>query len=111
MAGGRPAFVKAMEHNLIEGGCPNCGGVGVVYVVFAKAGPFHSAPTSGVGTWFDGDGRYGKGWYAVDRTLGYQCPECKGVPKQTGKYVLPPRQTPAIIERLAKEFGKKERLR
>jgi len=111
MASGKPAFIKAPERNWVEDGCPNCGGVGCVYVVFAARGPLHSPPASEVGTYFDGDGQYGKGWYVVDRTMGYTCPECKGIPRHTGRYVLPPKEVPESITQLAKLFGKKEQLR
>jgi len=110
-AGGKPAFVKAMEHSFTEAGCPNCGGGGIVYVVFCDKGPILSPPAGKVGTWFDGDGRYGRGWYVVSRTDGYTCPECKGIPRHTGRYVLPPKDVPESITQLAKLFGKKEQLR
>lgn len=105
IAGGLPAFQKAPEHNLIAGGCPNCNGIGIVYVVFAKAGPYQSCPAVGVGTWFPGDGKYGKGWYAVEKTLPYECPACKGKPKSTGIYVKPPPTAKAAAEKLKKLVG------
>jgi len=75
----RPAFVKALEHNMIEFACPNCGGVGVVYVVFCEQGPARGRFANTVYTWYEGDGKYPKGMYVINRTEAYQCPECKGL--------------------------------
>ena len=74
---GKAAFVKAYEqaHNQLV--CPNCQGVGFVMLNLASGGPFSSPPSGGVITWFDGNDRYGKGWYRVEKTLAYDCPECK----------------------------------
>ena len=102
MAGGKPAFVKAIQRSEIENGCMNCAGLGVVYVVFADKGPLKTPVPARYTpcTWFDGDGRYGKGWYVVDRTEGYTCPACLGKSKETGVYVERPK-TAAEIKRLA----------
>jgi len=73
---GYPAFVKAYERATNPLACPNCQDVGAVLLTLAKAGPFKSPPSNGVITWFDGDERYGKGWYVIDRTMQFDCPEC-----------------------------------
>lgn len=56
--------------------CPNCGGLGAVYLRFCESGP-HSAPTGGVITWYDGDGVYRRGWYRVAETKIFPCPHCQ----------------------------------
>lgn len=103
--GGKPAFVRAFEQRLDA--CPNCQGVGFVVLILADKGPLRS-PALGraVSTWYDGDGVNGKGWYTVNNTICYTCPECKGVEKGSDKpYVLPPQRA---IEKLADEKGIKK---
>ena len=72
---GHPAFVKAYEKSTSPLACPNCQDVGAVMLTLAKAGPFKSPP-GGVITWFDGNEQYGQGWYVIDRTMQFDCPEC-----------------------------------
>lgn len=74
---GHPAFVKAYERSANPLACPNCQGVGMIVLNLAASGPFKSPP-GGVITWFDGNEKYGKGWYVIDKTLAFECPECKG---------------------------------
>lgn len=71
-----PVFVWAMDHS-VGSGCPNCGGGGQVYLRLAEAGPF-STPNNNyqISAWFDGDGKYGKGFYRIKETQVYPCPEC-----------------------------------
>lgn len=79
VAGGKRAFVKAVERDANHAGCTNCAGIGYVFVTLADAGPFRMTPlTRKPITWFEGDGVSGKGWYIVNRTLEYACPECQG---------------------------------
>lgn len=76
---GKPAFVRAFERT--PDGCPNCQGVGIVFLVRAESGPYTKfVPNGGakVVCWYDGDGQYGKGWYLIMDTLPYVCPECGG---------------------------------
>jgi hypothetical protein len=76
---GQAAFVKAYERAVNPLVCGNCQGIGFVMLVLTKAGPLSSPSPSGVLTWFDGDEHHGRGWYVIDKTLCYDCPECKGV--------------------------------
>ena len=73
-ASGKPVFIKAYEQ--VEGECKNCQGHEFVFVNFIDSGPYKFVP-SGVATWYDGDGRFGQGWYKVERTEAYACEECK----------------------------------
>ena len=75
----RPVFIRSLSHNpRTLNYCPNCGGSGYVYITLIDKGPFQHVPTtSSPITWFDGDGQYGKGWYVVEKTMGFACPECK----------------------------------
>ena len=81
---GLPAFHRIIEYPPqadrpgVAPSCQNCAGLGVVYVQFAKAGPF-SSPNGGLVTWYEGDGVIGKGFYQIEKTEAYQCPVCKGV--------------------------------
>jgi hypothetical protein len=74
---GHAAFIRAYDksHNPLV--CPNCQGIGFVLLVLTSSGPFSSPSPMGVLTWFDGDELHGKGWYVIDRTMQYDCPECK----------------------------------
>lgn len=72
-----PVLTWAMT--LKEGQCRNCGGDGLVYIRFCEAGPYKTPFHPGVMTWFDGDGRYGKGWYRVKNTIAINCPKCGGI--------------------------------
>ena len=73
----KPVLVLAMDvvNDLV---CQNCGGGGKVYIKLTKAGPFQRPQTNQVVTWFDGNGQYGKGWYIVEDTMVFDCPECHG---------------------------------
>ena len=75
---GKPVFVKALLHNPGTAGyCKNCGGGEVIYLTMASAGPFQSVPATKKSiTWFDGDEMNGKGWYIIERTVTFPCPEC-----------------------------------
>jgi hypothetical protein len=77
----QPVFVLAMDGYPNQ--CKNCGGNGLVYMVFCKAGPFHlPTSTKKLFTWFDGDMIYPKGWYEVETTVPIPCPECHKDVKQ-----------------------------
>lgn len=74
----KAAFVRAISHNpgQLEY-CPNCGGGGWIYVTLCDSGPHrYILTTKKPVTWFDGDGIFGKGWYVVDKTTPFECPEC-----------------------------------
>jgi hypothetical protein len=87
-----PVFVLALDRcndpKLHIPACPNCDGMEMVYIRLAEAGPYKT-PGSGknISTWYDGDGQYGKGWYIIDRTIGFECPHCKGKPYTPGPAV------------------------
>ena len=76
---GHAAFVKAYDQAINKLVCPNCQGVGFLMLLLTSAGPHSSPSPSGVMTWFDGSDTHGRGWYTVERTITYECPECKGV--------------------------------
>lgn len=72
-----PVFVLAMD--IMPGAaCRNCGGGGKIYLRRTKAGPFKDPRPGPVLTWFDGNNRFGRGWYQVADTLIFDCPECIG---------------------------------
>lgn len=73
---GKPCFIRVMPQTGDVHACKNCSGNGYVYVSYCEAGPFRYAPGS-LATWFDGDGRNGKGWYKIAETVAYKCPECQ----------------------------------
>ena len=85
----KPAFILAYDHcddpKLHIPTCPNCNGVGFVYLYLADAGPY-PAPSAGnkVVKWYDGDGQFGKGWYTVDKSIGFLCPKCLNKPYEPG---------------------------
>jgi len=74
--GGHAAFVKAYDQAFNQLVCGNCQGVGFVMLVLTSRGPYSSPSPSGVLTWFDGDETHGRGWYTIEKTLCYDCPEC-----------------------------------
>jgi len=75
-----PAFTWAMNQDPVS--CQNCGGNGEVYLRLAEKGPFSFVPaTRKVITYFDGDGRFGKGWYIIKDTQAFPCPECQVIVK------------------------------
>lgn len=88
----QPVFARVFEQ---EGhGCKNCCGTGLVYLSFASAflhdNPKVVATTKSIGdkgekkvvnhpiTYFEGNGEFGKGWYAIDETIPFDCPRCNG---------------------------------
>jgi len=76
----QPAFVLAFENpgplSILV--CPNCQGVGVLYIVLSESGPWKAPGNQKtVSRWYDGDGQFGKGWYYISQTLAYKCPKCK----------------------------------
>jgi len=75
-----PVFTWAMIPEGVED-CPNCGGGGIVYMRLAERGPFGTPTTSKVVTWFDGDGKFRKGWYIVKETMAFPCPKCQVIVK------------------------------
>lgn len=72
---GHAVFVKAYERGS-ELACPNCQGVGFLMLLLTASGPHSSPSPSGVLTWFDGSETHKRGWYRIEKTLTYQCPEC-----------------------------------
>lgn len=77
-AKGKPVFIKAMQHNPNTAGyCKNCGGGRFILLNMIDAGPFKDVPgTKKSITWFDGDGINGVGWYIIERSATFPCPEC-----------------------------------
>jgi predicted RNA-binding Zn-ribbon protein involved in translation (DUF1610 family) len=79
----QPVFILAMNQNLDPTlhipTCPNCDDVGFIFLRLAKAGPLKvPGSLAEVSTWFDGNGQFGKGWYIIEKTLSFDCPECSG---------------------------------
>ena len=74
----RPVFIKAFLHDpTMSNYCKNCGGGRRVVMNLIEKGPYRDVPTTqNAITWFDGDGENGKGWYVIERTLSFDCPEC-----------------------------------
>jgi len=85
----KPCFIKAYHRH--EGECPNCQGMGIVFLIRCDGGPYRS-PSMKACTWFDGNGQFGKGWYTFTPAdlLAYECPKCKNQPKPEGEYVMSP---------------------
>ena len=75
---GKPAILLAFARSTPLA-CENCNGVGAVYIRLCSHGPYNTPGGLGkVSTWFEGDGQFRKGWYIVEKTLGFVCPKCKG---------------------------------
>lgn len=88
----QPVFARVFAKS--ADGCKNCCGSGLVYLSFASAflhdSPRIIAAGKSIGekgerkikysptTYFDGDGEFGKGWYAIDETVPFDCPLCGG---------------------------------
>ena len=107
---GGPVFIAALRRCESDvDACPNCGGIGGLYVYFMDKDR-HDSPSPNlqvVSKYFDGDGRYRKGWYNVSRVETYPCPHCINTPKKDKPYVLPPQK---MMAQLTKVMGKKEQL-
>lgn len=107
---GGPVFIVALRRCESDvDACPNCGGVGGLYVYFMDKDR-HDSPSPNlqvVSKYFDGDGRYRKGWYNVSRVETYPCPHCANAPKKDKPYVRPPQDA---IAKLANMMSKKEQL-
>ena len=107
---GGPVFISALRRTETDSdACPNCGGVGGLYVYFMDKG-WHESPSPNlqvVSKYFDGDGRYRKGWYNVSRVETYPCPHCEKHPKKDKPYMQPPQK---MIAQLTKAMGRKEQL-
>ena len=82
---GKATFIKAYEFSADQ--CPNCQGMGIVWLIRTDSGPYTKFVPSGawdnhgnlkIVTWFDGNERFGKGWYLIMDTLAYPCPKCGG---------------------------------
>lgn len=76
----QPVFVMAVElDERYVDYCRNCAGIGFLHIRYMRAGPFKDAPmTKDVITWFDGNARFGRGWYIQGNTLTLVCPHCGG---------------------------------
>jgi len=92
------------------GDCPNCGGLGNVYVFITERGPFRDVPGAGRNT--DSvlksveDPMYGWVWY-IGQTVGASCPACRG----SGRAPRQPRQmeshnTAGPVHQLVERFGR-----
>jgi hypothetical protein len=107
---GGPVFIAALRRCESDvDACPNCGGVGGLYVYFMDKG-WHESPNPAltvVSKYFDGDNRFHRGWYNVSRVETYPCPHCEKHPKPDKPYVLPPGN---VIAQLSKKLGSKEQL-
>jgi len=74
----KPAIALSFQ-NQYPGQCKNCGGLGGVYMRLTNAGPYSTPLGLGqISTYFEGNERFGRGWYAVDKTYSYPCPDCGG---------------------------------
>lgn len=91
---GKPVFMRpvAQKENAV---CKVCADIGYIYISFGKAGPFQYTPSGrGIIAWFDGGPGLGKGWYIIEKTLAYACPECSGGAKQAKMPVKEPDEPP-----------------
>ena len=76
----KPAFVRVhQQDNENSKSCKNCAGMGLIYISFC-AGRANDTPEDKKRphTWFDGNEKYFKGWYAIENTLGFPCVKCSG---------------------------------
>lgn len=83
---------KLAVHRIIEqkpiAKCKNCQDDSLVYVSFLGAGPTKQPlGLSKPSTFVAGDGFVKQGWYEIERTVSYPCPNCGGYrqPKAVGK--------------------------
>lgn len=56
--------------------CKNCADLGMIYLRLPGRGPFPSPVAGGAITWFDGNERFGKGWYVIEQEQAFVCPAC-----------------------------------
>lgn len=82
--------------------CPNCGGVGTMYIFIATVGPLRS-PASGrlVSHWSDGKWWGGKGFEAV-------CPVCRSAPRPysgTDKTPMQPGPAKDAVDEVAEKLN------
>lgn len=70
-----PAFVLATDNYRAK--CQNCCDFTVIYARLCSKGPF-SVPPGGMRaiTWYQGDERFGKGWYIIEKSTYFNCPVC-----------------------------------
>jgi DNA replication protein DnaC len=68
---GKPVFRRAIE--LRPGECPNCGGMGFLWLAFADGDPLPSPARRQKSVYTYADG----GWWAVENRF-YPCPVCRG---------------------------------
>lgn len=74
---GMPAFLQAYQP--YPNSCKFCQGVGFIYLKLCSKGPYQSTiSTKDPVTWFDGNERYGKGWYIIAETMAFECTSCGG---------------------------------
>jgi len=74
-----PAFARVFEQTDEDYYCKNCAGDGQVYIAFCAKGPAQIPNTiKKPSLWFDGNNKWGKGWYLTDRTVAYPCSHCNG---------------------------------
>lgn len=108
---GAPVFISAMRRCESDtDACPNCGGIGGLYVYFMEKDR-HDSPSPNlqvISKYFDGDGNIRRGWYNVSRVETFPCPHCANDKKVDKPYVLPPQDA---ISKLAGVLGRKEQLR
>ena len=73
-----PVLILAYDN--IPGTCPNCSGIGLLYMKLTEKGPIGTpGDAKSVYTWFDGNEQFGKGWYKVSDTMVFTCPKCGGI--------------------------------
>lgn len=63
----KAVFLKELAP--LPGACPNCNGLGAIWLQFVQSGPFSAPPARSVLTYYNG-------WYVVDNRL-YPCPACQ----------------------------------
>lgn len=73
-----PVFMRVLAQTP-AGKCKNCAGAGWLFITFCKNGPYKTPPAIDVGTWWEGNGQFPKGWYTVEDTISYECPACKKI--------------------------------
>lgn len=114
----QPAFIIAIDHTASTLACPNCNDLGAIYLKLCKSGPYQRPISEKIAyVWYEGDSNFGKGWYVLDNTLAFACPECKGIARQPGKPITPERMAELranegqLIKKLNDKGGQRGRIR
>ena len=75
---GKAAFHRVIEQKP-DAECKNCGDWRQIVVSFCSKGPSMQPVTPHKpSTYFSGNGTVGKGWYLIENTVTYDCPNCSG---------------------------------